>query len=623
MSLAVSFAQLALWVGMYGAPAPSPVDPRFSETFVVSGSRDEVRVVDEAASTTVLDSETIARSSVPTLDEQLRQVPGLSLLRRSSSLSAHPTSQGISLRGLGASGASRTLVLLEGSPLNDPFGGWVYWNRVPPLALEKVEIARGSLSQWFGSAAMGGVIQLLPRLPEPASVLGSIAFGDRGTRDAQVFAADRSNGGRPWSWSLAGRAFETDGFFVLSPTDRGAVDRPAGVDFDTLYGILRIGGYHVSLNAFQERRNNGTALQRNETRLGSVAGGFDGSRWRWDVYGQRQRFDSTFSRVLPNRKEEFLTAEQDVRLEDWGGSASRRFEGGALIGGDLRRTSWTERRQTFGGIYFQDTWSPTSRLDFSWGARLDGWRSEEILSSFNPRLGLVYRASESVLLRASAYRGFRAPTLNELYRPFRVGNVETLNNPDLGEESLVGAELGVDLTAGSGLTWHANVFRNRLSHGIGNVTISVDPQRILRQRRNLDRIDLYGFESELSMRLRSNWQARASYLYSRARQRTGLRVPQVPEQQASLALAWNGPVLVSFQARGAGSQFEDDQNQLRLDPYLVADLSLRRNVHERIAVTLSIQNLFDEKVVTGRTPLENLGAPRMIQLGASLRLRGR
>src|SRR3954465_9640061 len=221
---------------LQGDPPPNtPPAQSFGDTLVVTAARSRERLIDAVAPTSVLTREDLARSPGLTLDEQLRQIPGFSLLRRSSSLTAHPTSQGISLRGLGPSGASRTLVLFDGVPLNDPFGGWIYWNRLPLSGLESVEVARGSLSQLYGSAAMGGAIQLLPRAPRPGTLEVTARGGDHRTGDLEVFAADAAPSGN-WGYSLAGRLFDTDGFYVLSPQSRGAVDRPATVDFGTLFG---------------------------------------------------------------------------------------------------------------------------------------------------------------------------------------------------------------------------------------------------------------------------------------------------------------------------------------------------------------------------------------------------
>jgi outer membrane receptor protein involved in Fe transport len=598
----------------------APPDSRsFADTLVITAARSQERLTDAVAPTSVLTREDLDRSPGLTLDEQLRQIPGFSLLRRSSSLTAHPTSQGVSLRGLGPSGASRTLVLFDGVPLNDPFGGWVYWNRLPISGLESVEVARGSLSQLYGSAAMGGAIQLLPRAPKPDTLEVTARGGDHRTGDLEVFASDAASDGR-WGYSLSGRLFDTDGFYIVSPESRGAVDRPATVDFGTLFGRVEMGRYHVGVNAFREERGNGTALQTNDTSLQSLEAGWSGEHWEWDAFGQTQRFRSTFSRILPDRSQEFLTARQDFIVDGWGGAAAWRPGGGFLAGADVRRASWDDQDQTLGGAYAQETLGVTSRLDLQLGARLDLWQSETTRTSFNPRIGALFRASEAVTLRASAYRGFRAPTLNELYRPFRVGNVETDANPNLREESLLGAEVGADLHLSPDLFARLNLFRNRIDGAVGNVTISVTPQLITRRRENLDRVDAQGVEAEIHLRPRPRWELQASYLYTDSTvERTGLRVPQVPLNQGSVGISFDGPVAVLLQERAASRQFDDDLNQFPLPGYFVTDLSLRRPCGDRLAVFLSAENLFNRKVVAGRTPVETLGNPRLVQVGITLK----
>src|SRR5436305_3338877 len=450
---------LAAWMGGLSNQVP-PDSQSFADTLVVTAARSQERLTDAVAPTSVLTREDIARSPGLTLDEQLRQIPGFSLLRRSSSLTAHPTSQGVSLRGLGPSGASRTLVLFDGTPLNDPFGGWVYWNRLPASALQSVEVARGALSQLYGSAALGGAIQLLPRAPRRGTLEATVRGGDRTTRDAEIFASDAATGGKPWGWTLAGRLFNTNGFYILFPEDRGAVDRRATVGFGTLYGRFQWGSYHAGLNVFHENRGNGTALQRNDTSLQTLDAGYGGEHWVWDLYGQTQRFQSTFSRILPDRSREFLTAEQDFRTQGFGGSAAWRSGGGLLVGADLRRASWDVQEQTLGGLYAQETVGVSPRLDLLAGARFDLWASQRTRSSFNPRVGALFRATDEVTLRGSIYRGFRAPTLNELYRPFRVRNVLTEANTNLREESLLAAARGADLVTSSRLVGRLNAFHN-------------------------------------------------------------------------------------------------------------------------------------------------------------------
>src|SRR2546423_7107897 len=138
--------------------APQPV--RILDPVFVTAARGGSRL-STPAGTTVLTSSALLASPAGAVDDALRSTPGFSLFRRSSSRVANPTTQGVTLRGLSASGASRTLVLGDGLPLNDPFGSWVAWNRVPLAAIDRIEVVRGGPGDLYGADALGGVIQVL------------------------------------------------------------------------------------------------------------------------------------------------------------------------------------------------------------------------------------------------------------------------------------------------------------------------------------------------------------------------------------------------------------------------------------------------------------------------------
>ena len=120
-----------------------PASP--AEEVTVTANRTGVRVVENATSVTILSTDDLNATAAFRADDVLRQVPGFSLFRRTTSRAANPTTQGVSLRGLGASGASRALVLSDSFPLNDSFGGWVYWDRVPREGISSMKSPAAAL----------------------------------------------------------------------------------------------------------------------------------------------------------------------------------------------------------------------------------------------------------------------------------------------------------------------------------------------------------------------------------------------------------------------------------------------------------------------------------------------
>ena len=154
-----------------------------TEQLVVTPTRSEQRIADVPASVTIVSNAQIERSPAVVADDVLRQVPTFSLFRRTSSIAANPTAQGVSLRGVGPSGVSRTLVMLDDIPFNDPFGGWVYWTRVPMMNTERIEIIDGATSSLYGNYAMGGVINVVTEPPVAADAHLQAAV--RQPRDAQ------------------------------------------------------------------------------------------------------------------------------------------------------------------------------------------------------------------------------------------------------------------------------------------------------------------------------------------------------------------------------------------------------------------------------------------------------
>jgi outer membrane cobalamin receptor len=234
-------------------------------------------------------------------------------------------------------------------------------------------------------------------------------------------------------------------------------------------------------------------------------------------------------------------------------------------------------------------------------------------TSVSPNGGIALDAGQ-FRFRASGYGSFRAPTLNELYRNFRVGNVLTLANPALVPEGLVGVEAGVDWTHESTQV-SLTLFRDDLENLVDNATLRITPGLILRQRTNFPGGLSRGIETNVLHRW-SRWSAQAGYLFADARLATGQRIPQVPKQQGTAQLAYSArSTLVSFGIRAFGLQFDDDLNQFRLPGYAALQLAAEQHLTKSLSAVAAIENLLDRTYLVALTPFPNTGEPRLWRVG--------
>jgi outer membrane receptor protein involved in Fe transport len=657
--------------------APAPL----SERVTVTATRTQTRLGETAASVVSLSRTELATTAAATLDDALRQVPGFSLFRRSGSRTANPTTQGVSLRGVGASGASRAVIIADGVPLNDPFGGWVYWSRLPRASIDTVEVLRGGASHLYGSAALGGVVNVITRRPQDSPALRlEASYGNQQTADASLFAAGRKGG---WGASGAFETFHTDGYVVVDERERGRVDVPAGVRnavarLSVERKLTEDASVFVSGNVFGEARSNGTPFQRNRTHLRQLVAGGDWHSERAGAftaraYGGAQVFDQNFSAVNDDRTLETPTRVQRVPAQSTGASlqwsrpafARHTFVAGleareargasdelAFVAGRPTSLVGAGGRERTAGLFFEDIIRATPDLFITAGVRFDRWRNYRALSAtrpfstnvtnttrfpdraetaFSPSVSVLYRARENVSLYANMSRAFRQPTLNELYRSFRVGDVLTLANENLRAERLTGGEAGASFSAGGQkLNARAAFFWTEMTRPVANVTLNVTPALITRQRRNLGRTRSRGLEVEWDARLTHSFTVSGGYLFADATVVSfpanalleGLQIPQVARHQLTFQARYVNPAVVTaaVQGRASSAQFDDDQNRFRLDPYFTLDAFASRRIVRGLEAFLAAENLFDRRYTTGLTPVRTVGPPLLLRLGFRLSL---
>jgi outer membrane receptor protein involved in Fe transport len=682
------------------------------ETVTVTPTRSAQRLGDIPVSANIVEKETIRQSPAVVADDVLRQVPTFSLFRRSSSLSSHPTAQGVSLRGLGPSGVSRTLVLVDGVPFNDPFGGWVYWTRVPLESVNRIEVIDGSSSSLYGNYGMGGVINIISASPARRSVEFKTQYGNHNSPKADFFASD------VWGKlgvAVEGGAFDTDGFPIVIANERGIIDNNAEVNFKNFnlkadyrandrVNVFFRGGY------FKENRVNGKVGEVNDTKWTAVGGGVrvrmpDESDLQATFFTDDNTFHSTFLAVnpapyntRPPRSIVRLATDQSVPTDavgtmvqwsrsvgrfnyfsaglDWrrvdGDSLEDLYVNGPIVAeGPTAPATLTGRRNSGGtqrsaGLFLQDVFSMND-LVLTLSARVDSWKNynghiietsaatglptagnrgdlaDKDDTVVSPRAAALYRLNARVSVWGDIGWGFRAPTLNELYRQFSVGLTRTLANETLGPERLFGGEAGVRLEATRNVSIRSTYYDNRVKNPVANVTIGTN----LQQRQNLGRTRIRGWQNDVEARVGQYVRLSAGYLFNNAKvteynpvpapgvpvvDLTGLYLPQVPKHRGTVSVTYANPRLLTFAVAGTfyGRQFDDDQNA-RIKPgetepglpaYGLVDLSASREIGRNLQVFFGVQNLFDQEYYVQLLPT-TIGSPRLVNGGVRVRWSGR
>ncbi|MBY8826140.1 TonB-dependent receptor [Sphingomonas colocasiae] len=645
---------------------------------VVTGHGLEEAKGDAAYDIVRIDRDRLTGSASGRLEDVLKDVAGLQQFRRSDARSANPTSQGVTLRGLGGNASSRALVILDGVPQSDPFGGWISWPAFAPGRLDHVRVTRGGGSGALGAGALAGTIELtsagtdtLPRFG------GGVAYGSRESITADATAALPLGAGFA---TISADYARSDGFIPIAEANRGPADRRAPYEQASVAAraVIPVGEeteLQANMLAFTDDRDRGFAFSANGGDGADASLRFVGrGRWGYSAlaYLQVRDFYSGFASLSPGRTTATAVAEQ-YNVPSTGLGA--RFElrppvGEALelrLGADWRRTSGVTKEYFFynaagapqrgreagghsdtAGAFAELSADLGDALTLTGAARIDRWwigqgfLRERNLSGgplitnavyaarqgWEPtaRGGIAYRPLESVTLRAAAYLGWRLPTLNELYRPFRVGNETTQANAALSPERLSGVEAGIDWRPSDSARIGVTVFTNRMKDAIANVTVV---PRVTRRRENLDAVRARGVELDASYAA-GDLRFAASYAYTESVVRAsglalpldGLRPAQTPRHMASATLGWqlpSGPA-ASVTLRYVSVQYEDDLNVVPLRDALTADARILFPITKGLSIEARGENLGNVRVDAARSDdgVIERASPRTLWLGVRI-----
>ena len=663
--------QAALTITLVPATVQQSLDVTATRTSILPTGVDDVE--SQPDSVTVSDTQ-LAQWGELTTDDKLKQIPGFQLLRRSSSQTANPTSQGVSLRGLGASGASRALVLVDGIPINDPFGGWIYWARVPQAALSEVQLVPGGVSALYGSDALGGVINLETHPAIETSGNIEVSYGNENSPLGSGWGAMRFG---QWSLSGSGEGFRTDGYIDVPKDLRGTVDTPVNVQYGTgnvklerLFGDR--GRAFLTGEIYGEDRQNGTQLQINDTTIRQLGFGTDynspsAGLFTLRLYGGTENYHQTFSSVALNRDSESLTDIQNVPVQhtgligQWSKQIVPRFTmlaglDGTYVKGVSLETTYSSGKPTADlsnggtqetlGAFLEGIVQLSHRWSLTLAGREDLWSNYDASSiripvhgnetlvdypsrgqnAFNPRVTTSYRLKSGVVLYASGYRSFRAPTLNELYRSFRVGNAQTMANAYLRAERFSGGEAGARTTFWNNrASIHGSVFGGVVNDPVENVTLSSTPTLITRMRENLGETESVGFELGTNIRFTNRLSLTAGYQFNNSvvasypgePSLVGNLIPLVPRNTFTFEGTWLAPqrLTVAIQGWAQSNEFDDDQNMFPLGGAFVLSATVSRPLAKGFDVFFQGQNLTNDQYFIAKTPTPMVGQPILARIG--------
>lgn len=672
--MVAAWASVAACLGIEGHGGAAHAEPEETVTVdevAIGASRMPLPLSRVSAAATVLTQEDIQRTPYPSgtqIDDVLRTIPSVqpSLL---SSRYNHPTAQAVSIRGLGT---RRALVLLDGVPLNDAFGGWINWGLVPDR-IARVEVIPGGGSNLYGTWAMGGIVNIVTPPAEVTTGASSDLMGGMlGTHTESVAA--RYAHGRV-AVVLGYRHFDTTGFVTVPASQRGPIDRAVGSGHHHFTGSASVEmapGTTVILSGtlFREERPFGTPLSQATRTIGMTSLGLKGQpagwgAWEAKVFGQWQTFVNQSSTIVPApvvRQSEQLERVQTIPSNDFGGMAQWTLPLGSLsrlvVGSDARAvlgqsrdrllpsdTTLLARGKQLGvGTFGEWIAEPVDGLMLTASARWDWWKNfdgvretatgriqtpDNVASILNPKVSVLYAVTEDIRLGASVYQAFRAPTLNELYRDFSFGGFTFLSNARLAPERLTGAEakLEADLLPngrlGVRISGHYDVVKDQI--------LLVTQGPAVSQRQNIGEGRSAGLDAELRSRIYDGLWLSAGYSFVDAvvtrfpgnPGREGLRIPNVSRHQVTAGVTvgsletLQGTVLGRYLSR----QYADDLNRQPVGDFIVLDASLRRRLFRGAELFVNGENLTDRRYIATQTgSVKTLGQPLLVLAGVSINL---
>lgn len=666
LALSISFSSF----GQQTESSEPDKRPEVKETIIVTATRGERPVSELPVSTTVVREEELKSAPATSIDDLLRTVAGVQMVLLGGATSTL-SNQRFSMHGLGG---NRALVLLDGVPIHDPYYGTVEWQKVPLDTLRQVEVVRGANASLFGNFALGGTVNLITRPVDASEVRADAAYGSNATQRATLTVDHVVND--VLAFRLSHHRYDTDGtyrFVTRAPVDvpgwennaitSGRVDyRPS----DRTSAFVKAGWSQIDISqgtalSYIDRGifDLTTSVQHAVAGSGLVSG---------TLFRQHETFHIANSTSGATRLTEFLSLNGLVEANNDGGSLEWSLQRSGPLsfvsaGIDVQDSDATERADTldkngavtqhdvitghqrFAAVFAQASWRPADRLEILASARLDRYENTDASDAIrggattefpatkstqlDPRVSFRYATGERSAVRGSAYRGFKAPALRELYRNTQTGATTLVANPNLAPETLVGAEVGVETKVARAHV-EVNVYRSVIDALQIRVPLPGLPAGRI-QVQNVGRARSQGIEAMADLPLTARWTVSAAYTFADSiitddpadRSVEGKEIPEVPRHLGSLDVRYRAPKGATLTLRGrvVSRSYGEPSNAVAAPAHRIVDLGASIPIRQSIEAYALLENAFDQRYFYVLTPTSfRAGQPRSVIAGFRLRM---
>lgn len=540
---------------------------------IVTATKLPQEISSQPWNSTVISSQQIESSGAKTVGEILNLVSGLDL-------SSNGYLGGAATARLRGASSQQTLVLLDGRRINSPTLGLADLGIIPIQNIQKIEIVKAPLSAIYGSDAIGGVINIITKKTSKKRKF-SLAY-ESGEFDTRTYRIQSSGPRHNLSFdNTISSGFRTNSdydaknYFASFSLNKLNINFQRNEDAKGSPGSL----VFPSSTAREKNENNYIDFSFNRKKAGFS------SRSYINILESSYN-DPTF----------FIDSQNKVATYGW---EANKTLGDFLLGLDLRRdvsrsNDSGEHSIDAAGIFFQNKFNLKNGFIFA-GARSDFFSNSNF--ELSPRAGIVLFTPRDLILKASWARGFKTPTINDLYwsaQSFAFGGMTstTVGNPNLKSE--IGNSFDVSLEkyteAGS---FRSTVYLNQINDMIRWETTTTATS-VTYQPINIDDAQIFGVELELIRKLGKNFKTFFNYTWQDAQNKTsGTLITYSPKNKYNLGLIFDNSILsINLTQRFVGERFADLLNSRKLPGYSVTDMNVSRKIN-RLKISGRVENLFN------------------------------